>query len=267
MPQPHGGGRRLLRATLSAAQIAQARSGRSLALRVRAAGNVSRSPTAVFILSRLPRRNDATHANLAVVVDDDDIGSAGVVRRRPDGGTTGRQPWLYERLGRPAPAYAHVPLTLGDDGERLAKRHSAGRCASASRSVRRPAVARWARRSSMRMGTAATPRDLLAVFEPGCVQARIPSWRRWPSWRSARPLRVAGIDTEFMGGPLPARESPRPGRDAATRRRRRGYVTVLDPLGRVSTPSLAAVLADRRSRSSSMPAARIALLRACGTPG
>ncbi len=72
------------------------------------------------------RRNDATHAyNLAVVVDDDDIGVGEVVRGADLIGTTGRQLWLYERLGRPAPTYAHVPLMLGDDGERLAKRHGA----------------------------------------------------------------------------------------------------------------------------------------------
>jgi glutamyl-tRNA synthetase len=40
--------------------------------------------------------------------------------------TTGRQLWLYDRLGLQAPrTWAHVPLMLGPDGSRLAKRHGA----------------------------------------------------------------------------------------------------------------------------------------------
>ena len=37
--------------------------------------------------------------------------------------STPRQIWLYRMLGLPEPAYAHVPLVLGADGKRLAKRH------------------------------------------------------------------------------------------------------------------------------------------------
>jgi glutamyl-tRNA synthetase len=39
--------------------------------------------------------------------------------------TTPRQLFLAERLGLEPPAYAHVPLVLGPDGARLAKRHGA----------------------------------------------------------------------------------------------------------------------------------------------
>ena len=40
--------------------------------------------------------------------------------------TTGRQLWLYDHLGLTPPVtWVHVPLMLGEDGARLAKRHGA----------------------------------------------------------------------------------------------------------------------------------------------
>ena len=72
------------------------------------------------------RRNDGAFAyNLAVVVDDADQGIGEVVRGADLLDSTPRQLWLGARLGLPAPRHAHVPLVLGPDGERLAKRHGA----------------------------------------------------------------------------------------------------------------------------------------------
>jgi glutamyl-tRNA synthetase len=73
------------------------------------------------------RRNDGDFAyNLAVTVDDAGQGITEVVRGADLLETTGRQLWLYERLGLTAPAsWVHVPLMLGADGARLAKRHGA----------------------------------------------------------------------------------------------------------------------------------------------
>jgi glutamyl-tRNA synthetase len=39
--------------------------------------------------------------------------------------STPRQVWLARALGVMEPCYAHVPLVLGPDGTRLAKRHGA----------------------------------------------------------------------------------------------------------------------------------------------
>ena len=70
------------------------------------------------------RRNDGAPAyNLAVVVDDAAQGIGEVVRGDDLLDSTPRQLFLARALGLPEPAYAHVPLVLGPDGERLAKRH------------------------------------------------------------------------------------------------------------------------------------------------
>ena len=72
------------------------------------------------------RRNDGVPAyNLAVVVDDADQGITEVVRGEDLLGVTASQVALQNLLGLPTPVYHHVPLMLGDDGERLAKRHGA----------------------------------------------------------------------------------------------------------------------------------------------
>jgi len=69
------------------------------------------------------RRNDRVHAyNLAVVVDDAAMGVDQVVRADDLLDSAPRQAWLAERLGVTAPTYAHVPLTVNQDGRRLAKR-------------------------------------------------------------------------------------------------------------------------------------------------
>jgi glutamyl-tRNA synthetase len=73
------------------------------------------------------RRNDGDFAyNLAVTVDDADQDITEVVRGADLLETTGRQLWLYDALGLRTPeTWVHVPLMLGDDGARLAKRHGA----------------------------------------------------------------------------------------------------------------------------------------------
>ena len=71
-------------------------------------------------------RGDGTPAyNLAVVVDDAQQGIGEVVRGDDLLDSTPAQLLLTRLLGAPVPRYAHVPLVLGPDGARLAKRHGA----------------------------------------------------------------------------------------------------------------------------------------------
>ena len=72
------------------------------------------------------QRNDGVPAyNLATVVDDHLQGITEVVRGDDLLSSTPRQIHLQRLLGFAEPAYAHVPLVVGPDGERLAKRHGA----------------------------------------------------------------------------------------------------------------------------------------------
>jgi glutamyl-tRNA synthetase len=68
---------------------------------------------------------------LAVVVDDARQGVTDVVRGDDLLEATARQRWLYRFLGWEdrVPAYVHVPLVVGEDGRRLAKRHGDTRVA------------------------------------------------------------------------------------------------------------------------------------------
>lgn len=60
---------------------------------------------------------------LAVVVDDARQGVTDVVRGDDLLPSAGRQRLLYEALGLREPQWWHLPLVLGPDGKRLAKRH------------------------------------------------------------------------------------------------------------------------------------------------
>jgi glutamyl-tRNA synthetase len=77
------------------------------------------------------RRNDGVASyQLAVVVDDAHQGITHVLRGDDLLSSTPRQLQLYEALGAPPPAFAHVPLLLGEDGRRLAKREGASTVAA-----------------------------------------------------------------------------------------------------------------------------------------
>ena len=63
--------------------------------------------------------------NFGVVVDDWDMNITHVIRGDDHVNNTPRQINLLKALGAPLPHYAHVPMILGSDGERLSKRHGA----------------------------------------------------------------------------------------------------------------------------------------------
>ncbi len=63
--------------------------------------------------------------NFGVVVDDWDMGITHVIRGDDHVNNTPRQINILKALGAPIPTYAHVPMILGHDGERLSKRHGA----------------------------------------------------------------------------------------------------------------------------------------------
>jgi glutamyl-tRNA synthetase len=70
------------------------------------------------------RRKDGVPAyQLAVVVDDAAMGITHVLRGADLLISTARQILLYEAMGEEPPVWAHVPLLLGPDGQRLSKRH------------------------------------------------------------------------------------------------------------------------------------------------
>lgn len=63
--------------------------------------------------------------NFGVVIDDMDMGITHVIRGDDHVNNTPRQINILKALDAPLPLYAHLPMILGEDGERLSKRHGA----------------------------------------------------------------------------------------------------------------------------------------------
>jgi glutamyl-tRNA synthetase len=170
-PLPEGAYPGTCRELSATERSAREETGRPPALRVRAGAarveveDALLGPIAGTVDDFVVRRGDGVPAyNLAVVVDDAAQGVDQVVRGADLADSTPRQAWLGRTLGLPQPEYAHVPLVLGPDGARLAKRHGAVTLPEQSESV----LALLART----LGLAAegeervTPAGLLARFDP-----------------------------------------------------------------------------------------------------
>jgi glutamyl-tRNA synthetase len=90
-------------------------------------GTISPDPGGDFVVWK---SNGTPAYQLAVVVDDAGMGITEVIRGDDLIPSTPRQLLLYQALGHEAPTFAHVPLVVGTDGRRLAKRHGDTRLAA-----------------------------------------------------------------------------------------------------------------------------------------
>jgi len=73
----------------------------------------------------LAKDEDTPLYNFAVVVDDLDMGITHVIRGEDHVSNTPKQLLIYEAMGAPPPAFAHLPLILGSDRSKMSKRHGA----------------------------------------------------------------------------------------------------------------------------------------------
>ena len=111
------------------------------------------------------RRADGIFAyQLAVVVDDAAQGISDVVRGDDLLSSTARQICLYRALGFTPPRFAHVPLIVGADGQRLSKRHGDIRVRAAGISPLQIVGRLAATLGLCAPGDELTPRDLVDRF-------------------------------------------------------------------------------------------------------
>jgi nondiscriminating glutamyl-tRNA synthetase len=87
-------------------------------------GDVSFPPDQVgdFIIIK---SNGSPSYNFAVVVDDHRMDITHVIRGDDHLSNTPRQLYLYDALGWEPPTWCHLAMILGEDGDRLSKRHGA----------------------------------------------------------------------------------------------------------------------------------------------
>ncbi len=119
------------------------------------------------------KANGTAAYQLATVVDDAATGVDLVIRGDDLLPSTARQILLQRALGLPTPRHLHLPLVVGEDGRRLAKRHGDTRLATLrAEGVRPEAVVAWIARSAGLAGAGEEPsaRDLVPRYDP----ARLP---------------------------------------------------------------------------------------------
>ena len=170
-PQPEGAYPGTCKHLTASERAERERSGRPAALRLDARAaqiefedRLHGQVTGVVDDFVLWRGDDTPAYQLAVVVDDADQGITEVVRGDDLLDSTPRQIELARLLGLTVPRYAHVPLVLGPDGQRLAKRHGA-----VTLEDRDPREALSWMASSVglaRPGEPVVPQDLIPRFNP-----------------------------------------------------------------------------------------------------
>jgi len=114
-----------------------------------------------FPITRFATPTDLPPAyQLACVVDDQAMGIDLVIRGADLLPSTPRQILLYRALGHAPPRFAHVPLVIGLDGKRLAKRHGESRIAQfRAAGVSAERIVGWV---AWRSGQMDTPREISA---------------------------------------------------------------------------------------------------------
>jgi glutamyl-tRNA synthetase len=124
-----------------------------------------------FVVWKSPRPGSSASTpayQLAVVVDDAAQGVTEVVRGDDLVPSTPRQLLLYEAFGLPPPAFSHVPLVVGPDGRRLAKRHGDTRLSALRAAGVRP---------EMVVGLLAWSCGWIASIEPISAAELLPRFR------------------------------------------------------------------------------------------
>lgn len=144
------------------------------------AGFQRRRPAVEFGDFPVTRKTGEPSYQLAVVVDDAAMGVTDVVRGDDLLPSTFWQLELYEALGKFPPSFAHVPLVVGPDGRRLAKRHGDTRLAHCREVGTRPeSIVRWAANTSGFRGGGASE-SIEALHERVIAEF---AWQRVPRER------------------------------------------------------------------------------------
>jgi glutamyl-tRNA synthetase len=122
-------------ALTSEESVLRARNGDSFAIRFRVPNDKTRFKDRVFgrievenatIEDFVLLRSDGIPTyHLGVVVDDLEMQITDVIRGADHISNTPKQILLYRAVGAPPPTFAHLPLILGPDKQRLSKRHGA----------------------------------------------------------------------------------------------------------------------------------------------
>lgn len=138
-----------------------------MTLHDRVLGTRTLTPSSALGDFPLTRKNLEPSYQLAVVVDDFEMGVTEVVRGDDLWPSTFRQKQLIDRLGYRCPEYAHVPLVTGTDGRRLAKRHGDTRLSQYREQGRSPwGIIGWAAHTAgiVSEGAEVRPQELVASF-------------------------------------------------------------------------------------------------------
>lgn len=120
-----------------------------MTLHDRVAGGVTCDPATAVGDFPVTRKGGEAAYQLAVVVDDMDAGVTEVVRGDDLLVSAFRQLQIYEYLAAAVPSHAHVPLVVGSDGRRLAKRHGDTRLSQyREQGVAPETIVAWAARTA-----------------------------------------------------------------------------------------------------------------------